>query len=371
MTPRRCMTAWIILVMAWVSPLYALSTTVEPSIHTERLWRLAELEERTLEQRGVVLHDATMEHSLQTVVMRLWEQVSTDLTAPVVEVAMETRTDAVTYPNGVILLTTGMLEQIKNQDQLAIILAHELIHYARQHTIQLYDHLQVSAQTNGLPSVDHSPTISETDVAQQVNAAEYQADSEGLVIFKAAGYCEAEILPLISTMIDQMQAQGASKALDDLVARKIRMQAMISQDPMTGTCASAADSGQKFFLDCIAPALMANAQTAIRQGDWGLADRCITKYVTMKSDDARAYYLQGEIMRLRDDVDHEDQSMGYYEAALKIDPQFPPVHRALGELYFKAGQYQQAKPYFETFLSIAPEDESRMYVEGYLRQCQN
>jgi predicted Zn-dependent protease len=367
---RRCMAALIFLEMLWGTPLYALSP-VGPSIHTERLWRLAELEERTLEQSGVVLHDATMERGLRTVVLRLWEQVATDLTAPVIEVVMATRTDAYTYPNGVILLTTGMLEQIENQDQLAIILAHELIHYARQHTIQLYDHLQVSAQTNGLLSVDHNQTISETDVEQQVRAAEDQADSEGLAIFKAAGYCEAEVLPLISTMIDHMKAHGASKALDDMVARKIRMQAMISQDPMAGTCPSTADADREFFLDCIAPALMANVQTAIRHGEWGLADRCVARYITMKSDDAQAYYLQGEIMRRRDDVDHEEESKACYEAALKIDPQFPPVHRALGELHFKAGQYQQAKPYFETFLSLAPEDEFRAYVEGYLRQCQD
>jgi tetratricopeptide (TPR) repeat protein len=90
----------------------------------------------------------------------------------------------------------------------------------------------------------------------------------------------------------------------------------------------------------------------------------------MIPDDARPYYLQGEMMRLRSDRDTETQRMAYYEKALQLDPQFPLAHRALGELYFKAGHYQLAKPYLERFLSLAPGDESSAFIEGYLRQCQ-
>lgn len=370
MTPCRCLTVWMILVVICSTPLHALCPE-DPTNPGQQIWRLAELEQKTLEQSGVMLHDTAMQRCLQSVALRLWDQLTTELSAPVVKVMMAPRADAFTYPNGYVVLTTGMLERLENEDQLAIILAHELIHYARQHTIHLYDHLRISDQTNRIRPADSSLTIVEKDVQQQVNAAEYQADREGLDIFKTAGYCEAEIPHLITTMIDDMRAQGQSKALDDMVARKIRMQAMISQAPTAGTCPSTADNGQDFRLNCIAPALMTNARAAIRHGDWGVADRCLTRYIAMKPDDARAYYLQGEIMRQRDASDDDNPSLAYYEKALKIDPQFPLVHRALGELHFKAGQYRQAKPYFETFLSLAPEDESRAFIEGYLRQCQN
>jgi predicted Zn-dependent protease len=370
MTPWRYIAAWLLVMVVWGIPSIA-SSTAEPSMQSRRLWRLAELEQLALEQSGALLHDAAMERILMNVAMRLWDQVTTDLRPPEVEVIRETRTDAVTYPNGVILLTTGMLEQIENEDQLAMILAHELIHYTRQHTIQLYDRIMDSVHTDGLPSTKTIPVIRKRDVEEQVNAAEYQADSEGLALFKAAGYCEAEIPNLISTMIDHMRAQGPSKSLDDLISRKIRIEAMIRQDPQKAACPTPTDSDQGFFLACIAPALMANTQTAIQHGEWGVADDCIEKYIAKKSDDARAYYLQGEIMRRRDDGDHENQCKAYYETALEIDPQYPLVHRALGELYFKAGHYQEAKPHFEAFLSLAPEDESRAYIEGYLRLCQN
>ena len=355
--------------MIWLTPLIALGTG-DATDHKKQIWHLAELTQKRLEQSVEMLHDDAMERCLQTVAMRLWKQVDTSLSPPVVKVMIETRAEAVTYPNGYILMTTGMLEQIQNEDQLAIILGHELIHYARQHTIQLYDHLWFSAQAERLRPADSSATVIESDVAHKVQAAEYQADKEGFAIFKAAGYCEAQIPLLFATMIDHMRTQATTKDLETMIARKKRIQAIIGQTATVENGPTKADGSRQFQLNCIAPALMANAQTAIQRGEWHLASRCITAYIAMRPDDARAYYLQGELMRQQDGSDHTDQIMAYYEKALTIDPQFPPVHRALGELHFKAGQYRQAKPYFETFLSLAPADESKTFIEGYLNQCQ-
>lgn len=369
MTTRQCLTAGMALLMIWITPLIALGTG-DMTDHEEQIWHLAELKQKRLEQSVEMLHDDAMERCLQTVVMRLWKQVDTSLSPPVVKVMIETRAEAVTYPNGYILLTTGMLGQIQNEDQLAIILGHELIHYARQHTIQLYDQIWFSAQAKRLRPADSGLAMIESDVAHKVQAAEYQADKEGFAIFKAAGYREAQIPLLFSTMIDHIRAHGDPKDLEAMVSRKKRMQAIIGQTATVENGPATAGSSRQFLLNCIAPALIANAQTAIQRGEWRLASQSITACMAIKPDDARVYYLQGEMMRQQDNSNNTDQIMAYYEKALTIDPQFPPVHRALGELHFKAGQYRQAKPYFETFLSLAPTDKSTTFIEGYLDQCQ-
>jgi beta-barrel assembly-enhancing protease len=369
MTTRQCLTAGMALLMIWITPLIALGTG-DVADHKKQIWHLAELEQKRLEQSVEMLHDEAMERCLQTVAMRLWKQVNTSLNPPVVKVMIDTRAEAVTYPNGYVLLTTGMLGQIQSEDQLAIILGHELIHYARQHTIQLYDQLWFSAQAKRLRPAGSNATRIESDVAHKVQAAEDQADKEGFAIFKAAGYREAQIPLLFSTIIDHIGAQGHPKDLEAMVARKKRMQAMIGHTATVENGPAKADGSRQFLLSCIAPALMANAQTAIQRGEWRLASQCITACIAIKPDDARAYYLQGEIMRQQENNSNTDQIMAYYEKALTIDPQFPSVHRALGELHFKAGQYGQAKPYFETFLSLAPTDESKTFIEGYLNQCQ-
>jgi tetratricopeptide (TPR) repeat protein len=149
------------------------------------------------------------------------------------------------------------------------------------------------------------------------------------------------------------------------------MTAIIGQAQGSVACTSAGDGDQDYFLNRIAPALMANAQAAITCGDWNQADKSIYKLMVLKPDDARAYYLKGEIQRRGNDGDGKIQCIGSYSKALEIDPEFPLAHRALGELHFKAGRFQTARPYFEAFLSLAPQDDASEYIKGYLRQCPN
>ena len=367
---QRYLATWMIVLLTWATSVVPVSASAS-SKQTTRLWQLAAQEQSALDQRGVILHEASLSSYLRTVTKRLWEHISTDLTAPTVEVIMDPRMQAYAYPNGHCFLSTGILNQIENEDQLAMILAHELIHYARQHTAALYDHLQMSIGSTGLAYADPNQAAGRLSMKQQIDAAEYQADNEGLAILKAAGYCEAEVLTLMSNLKNSLHDQGAPKAVGRMENRIKAMTAIIGQVRGSVPCASASNGVRDDFLNRIAPALMANAQAAITCGDWNQADQSISKFLVLKPDDARAHYLKGEAQRRGNHGDDEIQCIGSYTMALKIDPQFPLAHRALGELHFKAGRFRNAKPHFEAFLSLAPQDMASEYIKGYLRQCPN
>jgi predicted Zn-dependent protease len=369
MTPRRYVLVCMILLLASAMPVVtAYAATPD---QTNRLWRLAAQEQERLEQRGVVLHDASLSSYLQTVAERLWEQVPTDLSAPTVKVVMDPRMQAYAFPNGYCFLSTGILNRMENEDQLAMILAHEMVHYVRQHTVALYDHFQMASHSTGLPYADHSQRPGGLAIKQKIDAAEDQADDEGLAILKTAGYCETEVLSLMSNLLNSLQDQGTYEAVGRLESRIKTMKTRIDRTRGSGSCTSATDGDPGFFLNRIAPALMANAQAALTCGDWNQADQSISKFLAFKPDDARAHYLKGETLRRRNDGDGNNQCIGSYLTALKIDPEFPLAHRALGELHFKAGRFQTAEPYFEAFLSLAPQDDSREFIKGYLRQCRD
>lgn len=370
MTPQRYLATWMIMLLAWATSVVPVSASAA-SNQTTRLWRLAAQEQAALDQRGVVLREASLSSYLQTVAQRLWEQIPTDLSAPTVKVIVDSRMQAYAYPNGYCFLSTGMLNQIENEDQLAMILAHEMIHYVRQHTEALYDHFRISIGSTGLAYADQNQAAGGLAMKQQIDAAEYQADDEGLAVLMAAGYCQAEVLSLMTNLKNSLHAQGASKAVGRMDNRIKTMTAIIGKGQGSLICTSASDGDYDYFLDRIAPALMANAQAAITCGNWNQADQSISKLLVLKPDDARAHYLKGETQRRGNDDDGNIQCIGSYIKALKIDPEFPLAHRALGELYFKAGRFQTAKPYFEAFLSLAPQDDASEYIRGYLRQCPN
>lgn len=370
MTYHQKIAAFTIVMMVWMTPLQAI-TTEDASDHTHRLWRLAAMEQATLEQSGIILREAILDDYLGSIVAHLWKNVHTDLPRPAIKVLMETRMDAFTYPNGCIFLTSGILSQIENEDQLAMIIAHEMAHYLHQDAVAFYDQFQTHFHDNGAPSADRTLAIDAKHQQQEIDAMEYQADNEGLAIITSAGYCQADVLGLISNLIKNLKGLPCPDALKGLANRQAVLETLINQDANGPCCASMTNGGTEKFHNRTAPAFIANAQIALRRGEWDQADQSVARYLALKPEDAHAYYLRGEIMRRRNDGDHKDRCIQFYEQALMIDPTFPPAYRALGELYFKAGRYRQAQPYFESFLELAPRDETHAYIEGYLRQCLN
>jgi predicted Zn-dependent protease len=360
----------MILLGVGATPVHALDAA-PATPQTNRLWRLAAIEQATLEQRGVIVNNADLSSYLQAVAERLWKQVDTELDRPTVKVIMDTRMEAITYPNGYCYLTTGILNQLENENQLAMILAHEIVHYVCQHTIAFYEELQQTVPNASLKYADLSHKARRQNTKEKNDTAEYQADSEGLVMLKAAGYCEAEALVLMSNLIKNLENQGNTGTVDMLKHRMIAMKRLIGPSPVRSSCNSSTDRDPDLFLISISPALMANAQSAIQHGDWTVANKSISRFLRLKPHDASAYYLKGEILRRQNDGEGKKHCIGSFEKALEIDPKFPLAYRALGELYFKAGRHQIAKPYFEAFLSLAPQDIAKEYIRGYLRQCQN
>ena len=196
---------------------------------------------------------------------------------------------------------------------------------------------------------------------------------EGLSILKAAGYDENEVLPLISNLKRHMLEQGHAKTVAQLEQRAAIFKMQIELDHGRQPGMTPTDSDPDVYHDRIAPALMANAQIALRRGDWDQAGRSISKLLTVKPDDARTYYLKGEVQRRQNGGGHDNPCIGSYKKALKIDPPqlFIGPPGAWESCIIKPGRYRMAKPYFETFLSLAPRDKAREFIKGYLRQCQN
>lgn len=366
----RYLAAWLILLCVGAAPVVASDAAVA-SGQTSRLWRLAAQEQMALEQRGVVLSNTSLSRYLQGVAERLWQQVPTHLSTPTVKIIIDTQIDAYAYPNGVCFLSTGMLDVVENESQLAMILAHEMVHYSRQHTAALYNHFQKTVAQNDIQAANRSEMSGQMTVQRTIEAAEYQADSEGLTILTAAGYCQSEVLALMSNLMQGLLEQSYPETVSQLKRRATFFRKRIGQDRQRPSYNVSTDTAHEYYLDRIAPALMANSLSALRHGDWGLADKSISKLLVAEPQNARAYYLKGEVLRRQNHGDHDNPCIGSYEKALTIDPSFPLAHRALGELYYKAGRPQKARPYFEAFLSLAPQDNAREYIKGYLRQCQN
>lgn len=104
--------------------------------------------------------------------------------------------NAFAMPGGFILVSTGLLKLLENEDELAFVLAHEIAHVSRKHHYQVVLRQRLAEQASkGLQGVVNSDEISKLASASgQIYArgldkgAEFEADRLGVEIITRAGY---------------------------------------------------------------------------------------------------------------------------------------------------------------------------------------
>ncbi|HEY1040739.1 MAG TPA: M48 family metallopeptidase [Bacteroidia bacterium] len=88
--------------------------------------------------------------------------------------------NAFTADNGIIIVSVGLLAQLDNEAQLAYILCHEASHFIKKHSVDSYVVFNSSSQS--------SYKRNSLDKYKYSQDAEYEADAEGLKIFKKTKY---------------------------------------------------------------------------------------------------------------------------------------------------------------------------------------
>jgi predicted Zn-dependent protease len=306
------------------------------------LWQAALVEQAKLEQRYSVLDHADMKRYVNGIVNRLWLCVESDLPIMQVRLLADSKADAYVFPNGVCYITSGMLGQTCNSSQLAMILAHEIIHYTHRHAVLMNYQSQQSHWINhAIPANSNNSG----DMSSLLDQAEQQADAQGLELITHAGYCPtaaADIMTYSRHPGGTVKAEGGR--LDPLAAKSDHIKR-------------------------IAPALKANARQGLQLGTWESAENNIDRYLAVFPDDAQGHYIRGEIRRLRPGRDKSGTPETAYQKAIELDRAFAPAYQSLGIILFQKGRMAQAKRFFEQSLALASDTDQAAYIKHYLQWC--
>ncbi len=136
-----------------------------------------------------------------------------------IKIIDEDKLNAVSLPGGYVYIYKGLLDAIKNDDQLAGIIGHEVGHIAAKHSIKK---LQASYGLTLIQLV--AVGTGSGDVAQGLQAAymtaffeysqddEFESDLLGIKYMKAAGYNPAEMASVLKILYDR-QIKDPSREL--------------------------------------------------------------------------------------------------------------------------------------------------------------
>jgi predicted Zn-dependent protease len=344
----------------------------------QALMEAVRADEKRLEQSDALYRDSKLEAYVNQVAMRLVATVPEKDGGFRVKVVKDPHLNAFTYPDGFCYVNTGILARLENESQLAALLAHEIAHYVNHHAV------------NGILRLQHQPdpaardltdkdTVSSAFVRQSVECtwsgyrheAELEADREGLKLMMRAGYNPYEALRLFEHLAEEMEREKYHEPL--FFGSHPRLQTRIEKctefldsiDPTRGFRLN----GENRFGLMLRDVVLDNIALDIQAGRFAQARQASERFLATYSDDARVNYLLGEIYRqLGRGRDVSNRAESYYKHAIDLDAGYPEPHRALGLMYYKAGQSQQAQPYLEASVLLAPNAQENTYIRNYLKR---
>ena len=357
--------------------------SVELEADEARIWTRCQEQEQLLDRSGLLYEDSETRQYLNTVAAKLQPPEVYAKIPFRIEVIKDPRLNAFAFPNGVIYVHTGILSRIENEAQLATLLAHEMTHCTHRHAVRQFRDLQNKTALLATVQVTTAPLGGIGDLATLLGTFgtlaavtgysrehETEADEQGFRRVVEVGYDPQETPKLFEHLKRDVEEEkikepfffGTHPRLQERIENYERLLAR-EQFGSMGKTKNADQFAQKVhrvFLD--------NASLDLKRGRFSQAQSGIGRYLAVRGDEARPYFLLGEICRQRGGQGDAEKAIDCYRKSIDLDPSYAEPYRGLGFLYLKQKEKGLAKAHFERYLALAPQAADRLYIEQYMKE---
>lgn len=288
------------------------------------------------------------------------------------------------FPNGMMIVHSGLLARMRNEAQLAAVLGHESGHYLRRHTLQNWRSVRTTTAVMAFLAAATLPVSGYTgtnwyDVANAVNSGlllsifsfsrdlESEADAFGLELLANAGYPPASAAKVWSQLIEERKASAearkkkykdnAASALSTHPPSADRMldlsQTGEEVERMKGADAHYDDRRAEFLAatGSIRPQLL---EEQVKLNDPGASLYLLHNLAEDGWDSVLRYY-EGEVYRLRDEMGDTDRANASYKEAVQSADAMPEAFRAYGYSQIKSGSREEGRTALRRYLEMQPD----------------
>ncbi|MBI9077699.1 MAG: M48 family metalloprotease [Desulfatibacillum sp.] len=349
----------------------------------KRYWQETAKDQEILDKTGFILENPEVENYLQEVMDSLIAPGTTGNVYYKIKIIKDPAINALSFPNGVICIHTGMLARFENEAQLAAVMAHEAIHAKNRHGLAKWRDLKsrsaiyasmglgsAGAYTGGLISAMGTLSLAYS-VAGFSRELEQEADEQGFALMVQAGYAPGECVKAFKHLKQWAKENeskepyffGSHPALDDRITNFNRL---VRQHRGNG---QAGITNQEKYTAIIRELILLNASLNLDEGHFKFAEKEVRHYLELVPDSGAAHCLLGEICLERNEEGDLKKAGDFFLQAIKLSPAFAPSHRGLGTVYLKQDQCQSAKTCFEDYLALLPEARDKAYLDQYIEEC--
>lgn len=301
------------------------------------------------------------------------------------------------FPNGMMLVHTGLLARMRNEAQLAAVLGHECGHFLRKHSLQQHRDLRRKSAAAAIFELAAAGATGTTgnnwfDLASGINALlllsvfsfsreqESEADAYGLKLMKEGAYAPGAAAAVWEQLIAERKASAVArlKRYRDRSASGFSTHPP-SKDRMLNLAATAADivagvrAGPPFedrraeWLAAVAPFRADLLREQITLNDPG-ASLYLIGSLAVDGWDGTLKFFEGEAHRLRGGPDDDARAAAAYLAAVGFADAPPEAWRAHGYALLKANRTEEGRRALVRYLELKPGAVDAAMVQFTLAQ---
>jgi predicted Zn-dependent protease len=380
--------AWLILVGLLWSIQSAAAPIDRPATAQEQheLDSSAKDLEIHIDRSGRLYAHAELDAYLQTIADRLLAADGTANGDSVrVRAVRDSSANAFALPNGAVFVTTGLLQRLDSEAQIASVLGHEITHYTNRHALK--EMRTVKRKTNwgrgltillaaatGASPAQLSQNLTDlwvlTSVSGYEKDLEREADREGIRKLAAAGYDTAEGITVFERLLVAAKDEGGQE--QPYFASHPRLEERLAsyRELVAGEFAGATGAGRQIGADeyraHVRGLALDQAEILLAEDELDRAGAIIDSELATGAS-ARAYFLQGEVARARPKTpESQAAALAAYERAIAMPDAPPEAYRRKAMILRERGEDAAAVEAFKRYLELAPTAVDAPLVRLYL-----
>jgi predicted Zn-dependent protease len=286
--------------------------------------------------------------------------------------------NAMMFPSGFAVVFSGLLLRMRNEAQLAGVVAHESGHFLRRHMIRSWrdmkrksDIFAIGAMAAGLGGAGAGVYLGDyvqlaqlgtiMSLFQYSRAMEAEADAMGAKLIAEAGYPPIEMANVWQQLIGEdansaryrRKQRRRGSLFDTHPSPDSRMADLRISAAEVTVPGRAYDSGRARYLSKIAPIRQMLLDDQVKLNDPGASAYLLETLAADGWNGLRRYY-EGEVWRLRNRVGDDARAAQSYAVAVAYPDAPPEAWRSHGLALLREGRSGEAKSALARYLQMKP-----------------
>jgi peptidase M48-like protein/tetratricopeptide repeat protein len=316
------------------------------------LWMQADRLEARVKTASLLVTDTALRDYVHGVVCRIVPRHCPSIRVYVVRHAEHYASMA---PNGMIVLTTGLLLRTANEAQLAFVLGHEAGHYVRRHNVQQWRNIKASTGFGSSRPGSDLPAFSREQ--------EHEADRLGFDLMVAAGYEPRESARAWERLVAERKAREktpTSAAMHPPTAERV---ATLRQYAEAAVALAEPRVGREEYQAKIRPIRAWLLADEIGRRDFASSEVLLEQLIEDGDGLSALHYAVGEIHRLRGTPADLPKAVAAYRRAVQLPDAPAEAFRSLGIVETRLGHRAAARDALARYLEREPNAPDRGLVE--------